>query len=144
MSTAREALAEVIWSASRADEGTISATGANVVADAILTSPALARLLAEARAGALRESAAAPAENDVDLMRRAAARLREVLPSFTDPRHYANHADIALVRDLEVRVLAEAQWAIEDVLDAAEPDADWLRDCATTAYPTDDHAGEAK
>ena len=39
-----------------------------------------------------------------DLMGRAAARLREVLPSFTDPRHYANHADIALVRDLEARV----------------------------------------
>lgn len=41
--------------------------------------------------------------SDADLMRRAAARLREVLPSFTDPRHYANHDDIALVRDLEAR-----------------------------------------
>ena len=34
----RNALAKVIWEASRADEGTISATGANTVADAILAS----------------------------------------------------------------------------------------------------------
>lgn len=34
--TDRDALAEVIWTASRDDEGTISATGANHVADAVL------------------------------------------------------------------------------------------------------------
>lgn len=33
----REALAEIIWDTSRADEGTISATGANIIADAILS-----------------------------------------------------------------------------------------------------------
>lgn len=32
----RDRLASVVWEASRADEGTISATGANVVADAII------------------------------------------------------------------------------------------------------------
>jgi hypothetical protein len=32
----REALGSVIWHASRADEGTISVTGANIIADAIL------------------------------------------------------------------------------------------------------------
>lgn len=32
----RDALAELIWTTSRNDEGTISATGANIVADAIL------------------------------------------------------------------------------------------------------------
>jgi uncharacterized coiled-coil protein SlyX len=34
---AREALGRLIWDTSRRDEGTISATGANVVADAILS-----------------------------------------------------------------------------------------------------------
>ncbi|HUX72122.1 MAG TPA: hypothetical protein VMV41_16520 [Cellulomonadaceae bacterium] len=34
--TGRKALARVIWNTSRADEGTISATGANHVADAVL------------------------------------------------------------------------------------------------------------
>lgn len=34
---AREALGRIIWETSRADESTISATGANIVADAILT-----------------------------------------------------------------------------------------------------------
>jgi len=33
----RNALAGRIWDASRADEGTISATGANIVADALVT-----------------------------------------------------------------------------------------------------------
>ena len=37
-----EQLAEVIWAASRADEGTISATGANIVARAVLGSEWLA------------------------------------------------------------------------------------------------------
>ena len=46
---------------------------------------------------------------DADLIRRAADRLREVLPSFTDPRHYANHSDIALVRDLEALVHQKEQ-----------------------------------
>lgn len=32
----REQLGKVIWDTSRADEGTISATGANIIADAIL------------------------------------------------------------------------------------------------------------
>jgi hypothetical protein len=32
---------------------------------------------------------------------RAAARLREVLPSFRDPRHHADHDHVALVHDLE-------------------------------------------
>lgn len=32
----RERLGEIIWRTSRADEGTISATGANIIADAIL------------------------------------------------------------------------------------------------------------
>lgn len=41
-------LAELIWSASRADEGTISATGADVVAGAIAGSGWLRDLLAEA------------------------------------------------------------------------------------------------
>lgn len=41
-------LAELIWSASRADEGTISATGADVVAGAIAGSGWLRSLLAEA------------------------------------------------------------------------------------------------
>ena len=36
----RNRLAETIWNASRADEGTISATGANVVADAIMNADA--------------------------------------------------------------------------------------------------------
>ena len=36
-----------------------------------------------------------------ELMARAAARLRDVLPSFTDPSHHSIHADRALVRDLE-------------------------------------------
>lgn len=36
MSGYREALADAIWTASRADEGTISATGANHVAEAVV------------------------------------------------------------------------------------------------------------
>lgn len=36
MTITKESLAEVIWETSRADEGTISATGANIVADAVL------------------------------------------------------------------------------------------------------------
>lgn len=38
---------------------------------------------------------------DRELLHRAAKRLREVLPSFRDPRHYSDHADRALVDDLE-------------------------------------------
>jgi len=37
----RDALAKAIWEASRADEGTISATGANHVADALIASGAV-------------------------------------------------------------------------------------------------------
>jgi hypothetical protein len=40
----RDALAKVIWEASRADEGTISATGANIVADALIASGAVVPL----------------------------------------------------------------------------------------------------
>jgi hypothetical protein len=46
MSDLRYRLAEAIWTASRADEGTISATGANHVADALL--PLLAEVRTEA------------------------------------------------------------------------------------------------
>lgn len=56
-----EGLAEVLWTASRADESTISATGANHVAAAILASDWLARVKREAAAAAevrvLRETA---------------------------------------------------------------------------------------
>lgn len=50
-----ETLAEVIWTASRADESTISATGANHVARAVLASDWLAAERAKAKAEALRE-----------------------------------------------------------------------------------------
>lgn len=49
----RNRLAEVIWTASRADEGTISATGANKVADAVLASEWLSNRDAATRAEAL-------------------------------------------------------------------------------------------
>jgi hypothetical protein len=45
----RERLAEAIWNASRADEGTISATGAGIVADALL--PLIDTLLREQAEG---------------------------------------------------------------------------------------------
>lgn len=41
LTPSRDALAKAIWEASRADEGTISATGANVVADALIASGAV-------------------------------------------------------------------------------------------------------
>lgn len=41
LTTSRDALAKAIWEASRADEGTISATGANHVADALIASGAV-------------------------------------------------------------------------------------------------------
>lgn len=44
----RTDLARAIWEASRADEGTISATGANIVADALLAS-GVVRLVSEER-----------------------------------------------------------------------------------------------
>lgn len=46
----RDRLAEVIWEASRADEGTISATGANIVAAAVR-----AYLASESQVGGLPE-----------------------------------------------------------------------------------------
>lgn len=52
-----QALAKVIWATSRADESTISAAGANIVARALLDSDALRALIAEERAAALREAA---------------------------------------------------------------------------------------
>ena len=45
-----DTLAEIIWNASRADEGTISATGANVVARAVLSSDWRVKDRAEVRA----------------------------------------------------------------------------------------------
>ena len=48
MSDLRDELAEVIWTTSRNDEGTISATGANIVADALL--PIIERETERARA----------------------------------------------------------------------------------------------
>jgi len=56
MTAPRNGLAEVIWTASRADEGTISAIGAEWVADAILDSAWLAEQYAAQRAGAVREA----------------------------------------------------------------------------------------
>lgn len=51
--TARETLGKVIWEASRADEGTISVTGANIVADAILAAhPGIRGVLDEPSASA--------------------------------------------------------------------------------------------
>lgn len=61
MSTENEdlkALAEVIWTASRADESTISAIGADHVAMAVLGSDVLADIKRAAKIAALREAAA--------------------------------------------------------------------------------------
>ena len=41
LTVSRDALAKTIWEASRADEGTISYLGANVVADALIASGAV-------------------------------------------------------------------------------------------------------
>ena len=48
MSDLRDELAEAIWTTSRHDEGTISATGADIIADAIL--PIITRETERARA----------------------------------------------------------------------------------------------
>jgi len=54
-----EGLAELIWHTSRADESTISAAGADIVARAVLASDWLAAFAAAQRAEALREAAEA-------------------------------------------------------------------------------------
>lgn len=50
----RNELAKIIWETSRADESTISAMGANIVADAILASGFLAKAWEEGRCAAAR------------------------------------------------------------------------------------------
>lgn len=43
-------------------------------------------------------------------VRLAVKRLRELMPSFRDPSHYANHEDIALVRRLEASLSPGLDW----------------------------------
>jgi hypothetical protein len=50
-------LAEIIWTASRGDESTISATGADIVARAVLASDWMARVRADVAATALEQAA---------------------------------------------------------------------------------------
>lgn len=61
----RDALAKAIWEASRADEGTISATGANHVADALIASGAVVTADTLADDGALVEAARQAIEDEL-------------------------------------------------------------------------------
>lgn len=72
------ALAETIWTASRADESTISATGANVVARAVLSSGWFADRLAEARAE--RDAEWRARIDDITAIRCAEARAQALAP----------------------------------------------------------------
>lgn len=44
---------------------------------------------------------------DRAVVERTVERLRATLPSFRDPRHYADHADIAMVRHLEATLVSD-------------------------------------
>ena len=70
--TLRDRLAEAIWRTSRADEGTISATGANHIADALL--PLVEQHVAERERDAFMDGY----ERAMDSLSAAEATLREV------------------------------------------------------------------
>lgn len=83
------ALAELIWTTSRGDESTISATGANIIADAIMDSGWLILRDARSRAEALREAADAYGPAQITYMGSATgyvkAWLRERAARHEDP-----------------------------------------------------------
>lgn len=42
--------------------------------------------------------------DEAEILNKAIIRLKELMPSYRDPRHYASHEDIALVQQLEAWV----------------------------------------